>query len=130
MDGCDKTYALDTSSARSHPAWQGRAPMKANDVRSSEPLRHGAYVCFRVTDAARRALAAAAVPALAERLGLHNEFTATSGHPPEAIAFLRRVGATPADIADDELLRTDAIVHVAAATAEPVARFCAGMADI
>ena len=91
----------------------------ANDVRSSEILRHGAYVCFRAPDGARRAVAGAAVPALAERLGLRNEFDPGDGHPQEAVAFLRRAGATPADIADEELLHADAVVHVAAPTAGP-----------
>jgi hypothetical protein len=99
--------------------------MRANDVRSTEVLRHGAYVCLTLPEDARRRVAAAAVPALAERLGLRNEFAVTDGHPVEAIAFLRRVEATPADIADDELLRADAVVHVASATAAPVAEFCA-----
>jgi hypothetical protein len=99
--------------------------MRANDVRSTEVLRHGAYLCLRVPDDAGRSLAGAAISALAERLGLRNEFTVTDGHPLEAIAFLRRVGATPADIADDELLAADAVVHVASATAAPVAEFCA-----
>ncbi len=99
--------------------------MRANDVRSTEVIRHGAYVCLSVPASARRAVAGAAVPAIAERLGLRNEFEAEEGHPLEAVAFLRRVSATPADITDDELLRTDAIVHVASATAAPVAEFCA-----
>jgi hypothetical protein len=99
--------------------------MRANDVRSSEALRHGAYLCLRLSDDARRGLARAEVPALAERLGLRNEFTSDDGHPPEAIAFLRRVGATPADIVDDALLRADAVVHVASQTAAPVVEFCA-----
>src|SRR5438094_925966 len=80
--------------------------MRANDVRSTEILRHGAYVCVKVPERARRTVASAAVPALAERLGLRNEFEPGDDHPPEAIAFLRRVGGTPADIADDDLLHT------------------------
>ena len=80
--------------------------MRANDERSTEPLRHGAYVCLRVGDGARRGVAAAAVPALAERLGLRNEFEAKDGPPAEAIAYLRRVGATPAAIEDEGLLRS------------------------
>ena len=104
--------------------------MRANDVRPTESLRHGAYLCLRVPDAARRTVAAAAVPALAERLGLRNEFEAEGGPPPDAIAFLRRVGATPADIVDDGLLHADAVVHVASATAAPVAEFCAEAARL
>ena len=99
--------------------------MRANDVRSTEILRHGAYVCLRVPEARRRAAAAAPVPALVERLRLANEFEVRDGHPPEAVAFLRRVGATPGPRADDGLLLADAVVHVAAATEAPVAEFCA-----
>lgn len=99
--------------------------MRANDVRSSEALRHGAYLCLRVPDSARRAAVKAAVPALAARLGLQSEFESKDGPPAEAIAFLRRLGATPADIVDDGLLHADAVVHVASASAAPVAEFCA-----
>src|SRR5204862_3364477 len=98
--------------------------MRADDLRSTEILRHGAYVCVQVPGRARRAVAGAGVPALGERLGLRNEFEPGDGHPPEAIAFLRRVGGTPADIADDDLLQADAVVHVASATAAPVGEFC------
>jgi hypothetical protein len=101
--------------------------MRANDVRSTEVIRHGAYLCLSMPPGARRAAAGAAVQALADRFGLRNEFEPVDGHPPEAIAFLRRVGATPADIADDGLLRTDAVVHIASATAAPVAEFCLEM---
>ena len=104
--------------------------MRANDVRSTEVIRHGAYVCVSVPAGARRVAAGAAVPELADRLGLRNEFEPGGDHPPEAIAFLRRVGATPAQIADDELLRTDAVIHVASATAGPVAEFCAELARL
>lgn len=97
--------------------------MRASDIRSSESLRHGAYLCFAAPDGARGA--GPAVAAVAERLRLRNEFDAPDGHPAEAIAFLRRVGATPADIADEPLLRAEAVVHVASATAPPVAEFCA-----
>ncbi|HKV44557.1 MAG TPA: hypothetical protein VJT32_07785 [bacterium] len=104
--------------------------MRANDVRSTEAIRHGAYVCLSVPPDARRAVAGAAVPALADRLGLRNEFNPGDGHPPEAIAFLHRVDATPADIADSELLRADAVVHVASETAGPVAQLCAELARL
>lgn len=98
----------------------------ANSVPSSEILRHGAYVCLRVLEDARSAVAAAAVPSLAERLGLRNEFDAGEGQPSEAIAFLRRVDATPMNITDEDLLLADAVIHVASRTAAPVAEFCAG----
>src|SRR5258708_206675 len=99
--------------------------MWANDVQSTESLRHGAYLCLNVPAGARRDAAGAAMPALAARLGLRNEFEPGDGHPPDAIAFLRRVGATPAGIADDELLGAGAVVHVASARADLVADFCA-----
>ena len=75
------------------------------------------YVCLRVADGARRGVAAAAVPALAERLGLRERIRGRGRSPAEAIAYLRRVGATPAAIEDDGLLRADAVVHVASASA-------------
>lgn len=104
--------------------------MRANDVRSAEAMRHGAYVCLRVPSGARRAVVGAAVSALVERLGLRNEFEPGNGDPPDAIAFLRRVGAAAAAIADDELLNADALVHVASATAGPIEEFCAELARL
>ena len=104
--------------------------MRANDVRSTDIIRHGAYLCVAVPPGERRAIAGAAVPALADRLGLRSEFEPGDGHPQEAIAFLRRVSATPGDVADAELLRADAIVHVASATAGPVAEFCAELVRV
>jgi len=97
----------------------------SNDVLSTEVLRHGAYLCLSVPPEARRRLSSAPVPELAARLGLRNEFEPGAGHPPSAVAFLRRVSATAGGIADDELLRADAVVHVAAAAAGPVVEFCA-----
>jgi hypothetical protein len=67
-----------------------------NEVLSTEVLRHGAYICLTVPKAARAGAAAAAVPALGARLKLHNEFHAEAGHPPDAIAFLKRIDAVPA----------------------------------
>ena len=57
--------------------------MIANDVRSTEILRHGAYVCLKLPAALRPALARAAVPALAARLGLSSEFEPGGDHPPD-----------------------------------------------
>ncbi len=99
--------------------------MRASDVQPTESLRHGAYLCLNVPAGAQRAAAGAAVPALAARLGLRNEFEPGDGHPPDAIAFLRRLGATPGHVADDGLLGADAVVHVASASADLVAEFCA-----
>jgi hypothetical protein len=98
--------------------------MRANDVQSTAAIRHGAYMCLRVPPGARQLVAGAAVPALANRMGLRNEFEPGDDHPPQAIAFLRRVGATAADIPDEDLLNTDVVVHVASASETPVAEFC------
>jgi hypothetical protein len=98
--------------------------MHASDLRSNDPLRHGAYVCLRVPPAVRDVVRAAAVPALAARVGLRNEFDA-GGYPTDAIAFLRRVDATPGALADNALTDAEAVVHVASASAGPVAEFCA-----
>lgn len=99
--------------------------MRADDVQSTDAIRHGAYVCLNVPVGARRVVAETAVPALADRLGLRNEFEPGGDHPPDAVAFLRRVSATPADIADPALHSADAVVHVASASAGRVAEFCA-----
>src|SRR4029453_4324617 len=88
-------------------------------------LRHGAYVCFEIHDTAQIALAAPALAALAQRLGLGNEFEPGDGHPQEAIAFLRRIHSEPGDLADEALLRTDAIVHVASSSEASIDEFCA-----
>src|ERR1700674_1754051 len=103
--------------------------MLDNSVLAGEIIRHGAYVCLRLGGGAdARALAAVAIPALAEKLGLENEFARPAA--PASIAYLRRVGATPADIADDGLLPPEAVVHVASPKAEPVHDFCAEVARI
>ena len=75
--------------------------MLDNSVLPREVLRHGAYACLRLADGADpRAVAAVAVPALAEKLGLVNEFEPAQGPPAQSIAFLRRNGATSGAIAD------------------------------
>ena len=90
----------------------------------TDATRHGAYICLRATAATRPALAGAPVPSLAARLGFENEFNTAAGHPCDAIAFLRRVNATPADLEDDALFHAEAIVHVASASAARVQAFC------
>jgi hypothetical protein len=100
--------------------------MLDNSVLPREVLRHGAYACLRLADGADpRAVAAVAIPALAEKLGLVNEFEPAQGPPAQSIAFLRRNGATSGAIADDGVGQADAVVHVAAPTAQPVGDFCA-----
>src|SRR5207237_5243481 len=97
-----------------------RCAMLDNSVLAGEILRHGAYVCVRLADGADpRGVAGAAIPALAEKLGLVNEFEPAGGPPALAIAYLRRHGAA----ADDGVAQADAVVHVAAPTAQPVSDF-------
>jgi hypothetical protein len=92
-----------------------------------EILKYGAYICLRpAAETDRRHLAAAAIPALAEHCGLQNEFAPGAGPPRDSIAFLRRRGATPADIADQDLLHAEWVIHVVAKASEPVAEFTAG----
>jgi hypothetical protein len=104
--------------------------MKANDVRSFDPIRYGAYICLTVPPESRAAVAGADVPALAERLGLCNEYGATGGDPPQSIAYLRRVSAAPGQITDAGLQAAEAIVHVAAMAPEPITEFRAGLASL
>jgi hypothetical protein len=105
--------------------------MLDNSVLAGEILRHGAYVCVRIAEGAdARAVAGVAIPALAEKLGLVNEFEPAGGPPAQSIAFLRRHGATQSAIADDGVAHADAVVHVAAPTAQPVSDFCAEAARL
>ena len=105
--------------------------MLDNSVLPREVLRHGAYVCVRLADGTdSRAAAAVDIPALAEKLGLVNEFDPAGGPPVQSIAFLRRHGARDGAIADDGVARADAVVHVAAPTAQPVGDFCAEAARL
>jgi hypothetical protein len=97
---------------------------------TGEVPRHGAYLCLRVPEAARPAVAAAPIEALAKRLGLTSEFAAGAGHPPDAIAFLRRLRVTPGELGDDDLANADMVVHVASAQEGTVAEFCAGSARL
>ena len=105
--------------------------MVDNSALPREILRHGAYVCLRLADTADpRALARVAIHALAEKLGLVNEFEPAGGPPAQSIAFVRRQNATAGAIADDGVARADAVVHVAAPTAQPVSDFCAEAARL
>ena len=104
--------------------------MTAEAVRLTEVTRYGAYACLSVPPKLRLSVLGAAVPQLAERLRLQNEFEPGDNHPPDAIAFLCRVRATPADIADENLLAAEAIVHIASAAADRVGKFCDGLARL
>jgi hypothetical protein len=96
--------------------------MLSNDVLATEVLAHGAYLCLRGGADVRRA--GAGLPELAERLGLRNEFSAAAPAERESFALLRRQGGAPADIADDDILNADCVVHVVSRTADAVDEFC------
>src|SRR5215831_1271700 len=104
--------------------------MRANDIRSFDPYRYGAYICLTIPASGRAATADADVPALAERLGLRNEYDSAGGDPPQSIAYLRRVRAVPGQITDGGLLGAEAIVHVAAMAPEPITEFRVGLARL
>jgi hypothetical protein len=103
---------------------------RANDERSMEPVRHGAYVGFRVAPDRPPAHAGVDVHRLVDRLGLVNEFEAAGGDPEASYAFLRRAGVTAGDVSDEGLQLADAVVHIAAPAPEPVATFCAELLRI
>jgi hypothetical protein len=104
--------------------------MRASDIRSFDPIRYGAYICLNVLPGSQAAMASAAVPALAERLGLRNEYGSDGDDPPQSIAYLRRVSAAPGQLTDAGLLGAQAIVHVAAPSPEPIAEFRTGLARL
>src|SRR4051794_28548703 len=105
---------------------------RANDMRPTEPTRHGAYLCLTAAHRERRI--AGELRALAEQLELRNESEPGDGHPRQAIGFLRRVDAAPppraSDLADDALLATAAIVHVAAPSPAPVEALCRQLTEL
>jgi hypothetical protein len=96
----------------------------ADDVLLTDPTRHAAYLCLTVAASDHAGVAALPVAALAHQLGLRNECDPGGNHPPEAIAFLRGLDATPADIDDNGVLRADAVVHAASDDARTVTTFC------
>jgi hypothetical protein len=99
------------------------------EVPFADPLatRYGAYVCLRLDPSALHVAQHAAVPALVDRLKLHNEFAGHGDDAPQTIAFLRRIDVASADLADELLACADAVVHVAASTPELVAAFCSAL---
>jgi hypothetical protein len=105
-------------------------PAVPTEAASTPVLRHGAYLCLRVPESGRPVAARAAVAASVDRLELRNEFHASGEDPERAVAFLRRVDATSAAIADDVLEAADVVVHVAAPSAEPIATFCSEMREL
>src|SRR5262245_58143787 len=93
---------------------------------SPEHARRGVYLCISTPSDVAAALALP-IPAIVDRFGFQNEFAARDGHPPDAVAFLRRAEATAGDIADDGLSQAAAVVHVASNGEETVAAFCAAI---
>jgi len=104
--------------------------MVSDEFLASEILGHGAYLCLRRSDGDLRKAEAAPIEALAEKLGLRNEFDPGMPPPAESIAFLRRQGGSKADIADDAVLHADWVVHIAAQRPETVGEFCAETARL
>jgi hypothetical protein len=115
-------YALDAFPCFPYAHARSYA-MRDSDFRPDDPPRYGAYVCLRVPARARQRVAQAPVTTIAARLGLRNEFEAEGDHPPDALAFLPRIGASPGDTADEGLWKADAVVHIASARSESVAEF-------
>jgi len=104
--------------------------MRASDTRSFDPYRYGAYFCLSVPASGQAAAADADVSALADQLGLRNEYDSAGSDPPQSIAYLRRVSAVPGQVTDAGLLGADAIVHVAAMAPGPISEFRAGLARL
>ncbi len=99
--------------------------MASDEFLARDILGHGAYVCVRRADSAvALSEASAGIASLARRLELRNEFDPHDTGPGGSIAFLRRRAATPGDIADDDVLQADAVVHVASKRTEAVDEFC------
>ncbi len=100
--------------------------MADDEFLANEILGHGAYLCLGPSGGGdvRRA-GAARIAALAERLKLGNEFDPGSPPSRESFALLRREDATPADIADPELLDARWMIHVSSKRPEVVSEFCA-----
>src|SRR2546430_11629431 len=94
-------YMHWTHSAVAPSLGGSRCPMDSDEVLASEILGHGAYLCLRRSSGGDAGKAAAApIDALAQRLGLRNEFDPGETPPVESIAFPRPQGANPADRAD------------------------------
>jgi len=103
--------------------------MASNEFVPSEIIGHGVYLCLRRAKGGDVGHAQRApIAPLVERLGLANEFAPEPAPPTESIAFLRRLDATPADIADDALLHADWVIHVASARRDVISDFCAEVA--
>jgi hypothetical protein len=99
--------------------------MRNDDVLTREVLGHGAYLCARAADGRDlRAAGTEAIPDLAERLRLRNEFHPAQTAPGGTIAFLGRCGAKRGDVEDEGVLRAQIVIHVSSGRAEVVDDFC------
>ena len=98
--------------------------MANDEFLAREILNHGAYLCLRRSEGGDVRTVAAPIGALAARLGFVNEFDPGGTPPRESIAFLRRLGAVPADIADLDIRQADGVIHVASRRPEAIAEFC------
>jgi len=92
-----------------------------NDVIPREILLHGAYLCVRAAD--RAVLAPLPLDALAQRIGLANEFSAPTPAGRGTVAFVKKQSVTAGAIADDGVQDADVLVHVAAQSEDVVAEF-------
>jgi hypothetical protein len=99
--------------------------MADDEFLASEILGYGAYLCFQPSGAGDvKAAGAGRITALAERLGLRNEFEPGAATARDSFAFARRVEATRAQIADEDLAEARWVIHVASRGPEPVREFC------
>lgn len=131
MDRRTALLALGALGASSLPA--GRSSQEPIDIASNRermappPItRHGAYVCISRKKLKDSTVAAAPMAERLAQFGFTNEFDAHEGHPDRAFAFARRVDVKARDIADEALVETGAVIHVAAPDGDSVAQFCEG----
>jgi len=95
--------------------------MRSDDFLTQEVLGHGGYLCARAVDGRDlRGAGAHAIPSLAARLRLRNEFDPADTAPGGTIAFLGRCAATTGEIEDGEVLQAQLVIHVSSGRAEVV----------
>jgi hypothetical protein len=105
--------------------------MVSEEFLAREIVGHGAYLCGRRADGSDvRSAGAGRIAALAERLGLRNEFEPGDPGRLGSIAFLRRHSATAGDIADADVLGAEWVIHVASTRADAVAEFCGAVTGL
>jgi hypothetical protein len=98
---------------------------------AAEILGHGAYLLPTAPGGGdARGAGEGRIAALAERLGLRNEFDPGSPPARESFALLRRQDAIPADIADHDLEDAGWVIHVSSSRREVVTEFSDGVSRI